>query len=167
MIAIICSTGGNLPDRAPARLDWPRGFLTGRQDEGLGLDPFCHGAAAKALRTDQHRFIGPLAGGDPDLLEIWPELPPGNPGQLGSDSAEILGFTTGLYPVAHLGPLTANLTAPRHRITPQLSLVPRFQAATMPKEPKPAVYSLEHLGQDRPSLHAVPQTIGRNALMAV
>jgi hypothetical protein len=124
-------------------------------------------SAAKALRADQERCIGPPGSSDADFLQIRFELTPGNPSYLGTDPAKVLGLAAGLHPIAHLGAFAANFAYPRHRITPQLSLVPRFQAATMPKEPKPAVYSLEHLGQDRPSLHVVSQTIGRNALMPV
>ncbi len=85
-----------------------------RQFERAATDRFADGATANALSTDLHGFGRAIVLGNAYSLQIRPELPARNSGDLGTDTTQILGLTAGLYRVAHLGAFSTNFTDPGH-----------------------------------------------------
>lgn len=87
------------------------------QAEWLADDLFGDLAAADALGTDENRPVGAVAG-HMQPLQIRLELALGDAGDLGPDTAQVLGLATDGDLIAHLRAFAANFANPSHESLP-------------------------------------------------
>lgn len=86
----------------------------GWQFERFLLNRFSNCTAANALNANLHRLGSATRNCGADFLQVRAELPTSDSGYLGTDSTEILGFTTRLNTIAHLGPFSTYFTNASH-----------------------------------------------------
>ncbi len=78
------------------------------------LDRFTNHTAANALNAYAHRFVCTVGKRHMHLLQVWDELAARDSGDFGTDTAQILCFTTGFDTIAHLDFLAARFTLSCH-----------------------------------------------------
>ena len=102
-------------DWNPFNRDVPRGQLaSGGQFERTIDHGLAHGTGTDALSTNPGATSRSVRRGDLDALQVRLELAAGDSGHLGTDAAQVLGFTASLNRIAGLSLLTADFTFSRH-----------------------------------------------------
>ena len=91
-----------------------RAILIGWERKRLVANRFANPTRSDALGAHTHRLDLATGQGSLDVLQIGEKAPTRNPGDLRTNTTQVLCLTTGFDHIANLGRLSANFTSSCH-----------------------------------------------------